>query len=99
MTDEQFDDLARGALAYEAGPPNEAAWNRIKPARWTWLPTVREILACGGVCALALVFVGLRIGGKQESTSVPNPVIQSAMHDEARSVLASVTRVDGLKGA
>ena len=97
MTDEQFDDLARKALAFEAGSANESIWNRIKPARWTWLPTVREILACGCVGALALVLIGLGIGHRQASPSKPNPVIQGAMHDETRSILASVTRIAGVK--
>lgn len=96
MTDEQFDNLARGALAFEAGPPSESTWNRMKPARWTWLPTVREILVCGCAGALALVLVGLGISREQESTLKPNPVIQSALHDETRSVLASVTRIVGV---
>ena len=95
MTDEQFDALAKEALAFEAGPPREATWDLIKPMRWTWLPSVREILACGCVCALALVVVGLGISRKQESGSNPNTVIQGAIRDETRSILASVTRIDG----
>ncbi len=93
MNDEQFDDMARGALALEAGPPNESTWNRIKAVRWTWLPTVREILVCGCVSALALAAVGLGTSRNQESASEHNTVIQSALHDEPRSILASVTRI------
>lgn len=93
MNDEKFDDIARAALAFEAGPPNEAAWNRIRPRSWSWLPTVREILVCGGVCALALGFVGLRIARNRASVSEPNTVIQSAMRDEPQSILASIGRI------
>ena len=95
MTDEQFDDMAREALAFEAGPPNEATWNRVKPVRWTWLPSVPEILTCGCAGALALLFMGLTFGPRQEPATAPNPVIRGAMHDETRSVLASVTRIEG----
>ena len=97
MTDEQFDDVAKQALTFEAGPPSEAVWNRVKPVRWSWLPTIREILVCGCVAGLALGAVGLGISRKHDSASKPNPVIQGAMHDETKSVLASVTRIAGLK--
>jgi len=97
MIDEKFDDLAKEALAFHAGPPSEVVWNRARPVRWSWLPTIREILVCGCVGALALSIVGLGIGRRQESPMKPNPVIQSAMHDETRTVLASVTRIAGLK--
>ena len=59
--------------------------------------TIREILVCGCVAGLALGAVGLGISRKHDSASKPNPVIQGAMHDETKSVLASVTRIAGLK--
>ena len=95
MTDEQFDDLAREALAYDAALPNEAVWNRVRPVRSVWLPTVREILVCGSVCALALLVMRARIGRGPAATAGQNPVIQAAMHDETRFVLSSITQMPG----
>ena len=94
-TDEQFDDLAKKALAYDPGPPSEAVWNRARPVRFSWLPTVREILVCGSACALALCVLGIGIERGRTTEGRPIPVIQAAMHDETRFVLSSVTRVDG----
>lgn len=94
MTDEQFDDLAKKALALDAGPPNERIWNKSRPIRWSWLPTVRESIVCGSVCALALLVVGMRV---QHKVRAPNPIIQAAMQDETRYILSSVTRMDGME--
>ncbi len=94
MNDQQFDELARRALAFDPGSPNEAAWKRVKPVRWAWLPTVPEILACSSCCALALLVVGLRIRRGGNMTSQPSPVIENAVYREPPSLVASVTRID-----
>src|SRR5580704_17859078 len=91
MTDDQFDELARKTLAYEAGPPNEAVWKQVKPVRWAWLPTVREILVCGAVCGLALVCVRFWSGQARRVDVEPNTVIESAINDQPSEILASVT--------
>ena len=91
MTDEQFDDLARKALAIEASSPSEAVWARIKPVRWKWLPTIPEIMICGCTCALLLGLIGLRIIRNRPADPEPNPVIVSALHDAPSSTLAEVT--------
>jgi hypothetical protein len=91
MTDEQFDALAKKALAADLGPPRESQWNRVRPVRWSWMPSVREILVSGCVCGLALLFVGLRTPRRHQLDAASNMTIQSALHDEKRSVLASVT--------
>jgi len=96
LNDDQFDDIAKRALAFETGPPREAAWARVRPVPWTWLPTVREILVCGVVCALALGLAWLRIGHSRAIMNAPNPVVQQAMHDETRFVLNSVRRISGV---
>ena len=92
MNDEQFDDLARKALAHDAGPPLESNWRRIKPQRWVWIPTVRETLVCGGLCAACLALVGLSIPhGRQPVVLETNPVIQAAIPTQSPTVLESVT--------
>ena len=96
MTDEQFDDLAKETLAFEAGPPSAGTWKRIKLVRWSWLPTVREVLVCGSISALALVLIGVRITSHQGLQAESNPIVHAAMHDETRLVLASVTQFPGM---
>jgi hypothetical protein len=96
LTDEQFDDIAKQSLSYES-LPSESTWNRVRPRRWSWLPTTREILACGSVGALALGLVWVGIGHVQ-TPDAPNPIVQNAMHDETRFVLNSVSRIDRAKG-
>lgn len=95
MTDQQFDEVAKQALAYDPGPVNDAIWPSVRPVRWPWLPTIRESLACGAICGLALGTVWLRTAGGPVSSSAPNLVVQSAMRDETRSVIQSVTRISG----
>ena len=94
MTDEQFDDVAKGALAFEPGAPSRATWHRIKVDRWPWLPTVREVLTAGAACALLLAVLSLRLTPHQPPTA-PNPIVAAALHNETRTILASVTRIPG----
>jgi hypothetical protein len=93
MTDDQFDELSKKALAFDAGSPNEATWSRIRPVRWKWLPTVPEILFCGCVCGLALLLVGLRAPGLPPEE--PSPIVQRALSNSPSSIVASVSRIDG----
>ncbi len=95
MTDEQFDDLARKALAFDAGPTSQSSWHRVQPVRWAWLPTLREIMICGCVGAAALTLVSVRINHGAPSPPKPNAVVQAALPTQRRSLLAEVTRIDG----
>ena len=78
MTDEQFDEICRSALACEPGRAREATWSRIRPTRWYWVPTVPEILACGCACGFVLFVVDLQFK-RHEGFGDPNPVVQRAM--------------------
>jgi hypothetical protein len=79
MTDEQFDEICRGALAFDPGPAKSSTWSRIQPRKWTWLPTIPEILGCGCAAALALLIVALRFTPNSDVPPNPNPVVQQAM--------------------
>jgi hypothetical protein len=58
------------------------------------LPTVREILVCGLVSAAALGVVGVRLLPARGLSTEQNVVIEGALRDERRSVIASVTRIE-----
>src|SRR4051812_43199869 len=87
LTDEEFDELGKQAMAVELGPVSAATWETIRPVRWSWIPTVGEILACGAVAAIALFVIGSRLERTRPVQEIP--VIQQAMRDETRGVLAS----------
>jgi hypothetical protein len=89
MTDDQFDEICRNALAFEPGAESASTWSKIRPSRWGWLPTVPEILSCGCACGLALVMLGLQFGHKPASASEPNPVIHQAMGGSLTGLQAS----------
>jgi len=93
MTDEQFDEICRSALAFEPGAASAATWSRIRPARWNWLPTVTEILACGCTCALALVVVGIRVKRNPSFAVDSNPVIRRAMAESSKGLQASAFQI------
>jgi len=89
MTDEQFDEICRSALACEPGAASEATWSRIRPPKWTWLPTVPEILACGCACGLILFIVGVRSSRNPGTTADSNPVVNRAMGGSFAGLQAS----------
>lgn len=93
MTDEQFDEVCRSALAFEPGPASGSTWSKIRPPRWSWLPTVPEILACGFACGLALLVFGVRSGRNPSLTSEPNPVIEQAMGGSLAGLQASALQI------
>jgi hypothetical protein len=79
MTDEQFDEICRGALAYEPGAARDSVWSKIRPSKWSWLPTIPEVLSCGCACGLILVGLSVQFGQKSEPVAEANPFIQRAM--------------------
>jgi hypothetical protein len=81
MTDDQFDELCRSALAYEPGTASGSVWAKIRPVKRSWLPTIPEILACGGVCGLVLFGLGIRLARTSAAKSESNPLIQRAMEN------------------
>jgi len=87
MTDEQFDEKCRNALAYEQDTVSGATWSRIRPARRNWLPTIPEIAACGCACGLALFLVAVRLS-RPSFTTDSNPVIQRAIGESLAGVSA-----------
>jgi hypothetical protein len=89
MTDEQFDEICRSALAFEPGTANGATWSRIRPPRWNWLPTVPEILACGCACGLVLFVFGVRLSWGQGHPADANPVVQRALRGSLAGLEAS----------
>jgi len=89
MTDEQFDEICRSALDYDPGRASSATWSRIRPTRWSWLPTVPEILACGCACGLVLLVIGFRVNRNSGVTADSNPVIKRAMAESSRGLQAS----------
>lgn len=95
MNDNEFDKLAREALALDPGPPSASSWHRVQPVRHAWLPTIREILVCGSVSAVALCAIGL-IMISPKRPAQPNPVLQSALQGDRSVALASLNRIDGI---
>jgi hypothetical protein len=93
MTDEQFDEICRKALAYEPGMASGATWSRIRPTRRSWLPTVPEILACGCVCGLILLVVGARYQYDPRLGPDSNTVIQMALRGSSIGLQASAFQV------
>jgi hypothetical protein len=93
MTDDQFDEICRDALAFEPGRASERAWSRVQPTRWSWLPTVPEILACGCACGLVLFVVGVQFGHRPHLSDESNPVVQRAMGGSLAGLQASTFQV------
>lgn len=95
MNDSEFDSVARKALAYDAGNAPESSWRRVQPVRFAWLPTIREILVCGAVSALALFVIGLSVRGPQRLPLNSSSVIQEALRHDGAYAMTSLNRVDG----
>ena len=93
MTDEQFDEICRNSLAYEPGRATEATWSKIRMRRWSWLPTIPEILVCGCTCGLALLIVGIQVSASPPSIKKPNSVIQTAMKGTLSGLQASAIQI------
>ena len=93
MTDEQFDEICRSALASEPGVASEVTWSKIRPQRWKWLPTVPEILACGCACALVLLALGIQSSRAPGLTADSNPVVKTAMGRSLAGLQASAALV------
>lgn len=93
MTDEQFDEICRNSLAFEPGGASASTWSRMRPAKWGWLPTIPEILACGCACGLALIVVGVRFDHNSAAPAEQNPVIQRAVGGSFAGLQASALRV------
>jgi hypothetical protein len=95
LTDKEFDDLARNALAVDSGTSNGVDWASVRPHRKTWLPTVPETLMCGCACGLALFLIG-GLGRRPEPASASNVVVERAMRDDVVATLWQVSRVPGI---
>jgi hypothetical protein len=95
MTDDQFDELCRSALAFEPGLATAKSWSRIRPSKVNWLPTVPEIFACGCACGLVLVVLGVRLNRNQAVPADSNPVVQKAVGESLRGLQASAFQVPG----
>lgn len=93
MTDEQFDEICRGALAFEPGAPSASTWSKIRPKRWAWLPTVPETLACGCAGGVALLVLGVQLGRKPPTAVDDNPVVQRAMEGSLSGLQASAAHL------
>jgi hypothetical protein len=95
MTDEQFDEICRISLACEPAPASEATWSRIRPEKrkWNWLPTVPEILVCGGACGLVLLALGIQSSWAPGLTADSNPVVKTAMGRSLAGLQASAALV------
>jgi len=95
MTDEQFDEICRSSLACEPAPASEATWSRIRPEKrkWNWLPTVPEILVCGGACGLVLLALGIQSSRAPGLTADSNPVVKTAMGRSFAGLQASTVQV------
>jgi phage tail protein X len=93
MTDEQFDEVCRRALAFEPGPARASTWSNIRPARWNWLPTVPEILACGFACGLVLYVLAGQFSRNPGLAADSNPVIQKAIGGALPDLQASTLTV------
>ena len=89
MTDEQFDEICRGALAFDPGAASVSTWSKVRPPRWSWLPTVPEILACGCACGLALLCFGVRLGRATGAATETNPVVRRAAEASLAGLQAS----------
>lgn len=81
MTDEQFDEICRSSLACEPAATHEATWARIRPQKrkWSWLPTIPEILACGCACGFVLLAFGIQSSRDSDLTADSNPVVKKAI--------------------
>jgi hypothetical protein len=92
LNDQEFDELARGALASGFESSSEAVWRRSRRPRLAWLPTIPETLVCGCACGVALFVASLAL---TRHHAEPNAIVQEAMRDETRVTLLSVSRVPG----
>ncbi len=93
MNDEQFDDFCRRSLDFDPGTASPSTWSKMRPKRWSWLPTVPEIFATGCACALALIAVGVRFNQTSDSGSGSNPVIQRAIVQSSAGLQASTIQI------
>ena len=93
MTDEQFDEMCRNALAFEPGQASKATWSKIRRPRWSWLPTVPEILTCGCACGLALFVLGALSSRNLGHSADSNPVVQKAMVESLAGTRVSSLQV------
>jgi hypothetical protein len=95
MTDDQFDELCRTALAFEPGAASAKTWSRIRPVKINWLPTVPEIFACGCPCGLVLFAFWIQLSPRPGVTLDSNPVVQKAIGESSTGLQASAFQVPG----
>ena len=79
MPDEQFDEIARRAFSAEPRSVSEATWQRVKPRRWSWVPSIPETLACGLACALLLFFLSLQTADPLNYPEVQSGIVTNAL--------------------
>ncbi len=94
MTDEQFDEICRSALAYDPGAASEPTWSKIRRRpRWSWLPTIPETLTCGLACGFILFVFWVQLGHKTGLPTDSNPVVQKAVGGSLAVLQASTLQV------